>query len=323
MDRNFNEKSGEPGTNEGPFASNKKAFRLALNTWSATGLSFAIIDRPANYASLVQNEKARKMLASVLGALCWMRDAGITPLSVERIIENLPLARVMALADETQHPNMPDRIRHGVAGYLSSIPGFKANIPAEEQGPEVNAHHSKRVDCAEANIQIALLRRKSVVLCNAMEEWGVGELCSLFIDRPENRYSLARKERARILLAGVLRALFWMRDTSGALIDAGRIVESLSLDVIMDFADEAKYPTMPHKIREGIVRYLLSIPGFRADLSAWKQPQETRAYHIELAICAEVRVKFAAAFFAEETSSLKLMADEAALPNDDHNWLSF
>jgi hypothetical protein len=86
------------------------------------------------------------------------------------------------------------------------------------------------------------------------------------------------KGRAEILLTGLARALFWLGERDGTEVDVGTIRDHLNLKSLMRLADAGAYPDMPVEIREGVSRYLESLPGYEAD-RGFRQPQVTLDQH--------------------------------------------
>lgn len=73
------------------------------------------------------------------------------------------------------------------------------------------------------------------------------------------------KGRAVAMFTGVIRVLVWLRDNEGHPMNVAVVRDSISLRRIIDFADPAKFPTVPEEIRRSVRTYLASLPGFQAD----------------------------------------------------------
>jgi intracellular multiplication protein IcmO len=86
------------------------------------------------------------------------------------------------------------------------------------------------------------------------------------------------KGRAVAMFTGVIKVLVWLRDFEGERMDVGVVRDSINLRQIIDFADPAKYPSLPLEIRKSVRSYLGSLPGFQAD-KGYKQSQTTLDQH--------------------------------------------
>jgi hypothetical protein len=86
------------------------------------------------------------------------------------------------------------------------------------------------------------------------------------------------KGRAVAMFTGVIRVLVWLRDHEGHPMDVGVVRDSINLRRIIDFADPAKYPTVPEEVRRSVRSYLGSLPGFQPEKD-YKQSQTTLDQH--------------------------------------------
>lgn len=89
------------------------------------------------------------------------------------------------------------------------------------------------------------------------------------------------KDRAGMLFNGVLSALYFLNDKRGTVLDVAGIQLHLDLDRIMGLCSESEHPDMPLEIRERVLAYLTSLPGFDLSLRS-RQPQSTLDAHAEL-----------------------------------------
>ena len=86
------------------------------------------------------------------------------------------------------------------------------------------------------------------------------------------------KGRATAMFTGVMRALIWLRDEGRVDLNIGLIRDFLGLNKIIELATSDTYSGMPQHIRNSVLSYLTSLPGFKIE-GGMKQAQSTLDQH--------------------------------------------
>jgi intracellular multiplication protein IcmO len=84
--------------------------------------------------------RATAMLTGIMRALCWLRDQGYLELNVGEIRDHMNLKRIIELADENKHPDLPPQIRKSIKSYLSSLPGFQEEKKEKQAQTTLDQH---------------------------------------------------------------------------------------------------------------------------------------------------------------------------------------
>jgi intracellular multiplication protein IcmO len=77
------------------------------------------------------------MVAPVLEALVWRRDAGIASLDIDVILSALILKNVATLAED---PDLPEAIREKLRNYLRSLPGYQPERGEKQAQAVIDQH---------------------------------------------------------------------------------------------------------------------------------------------------------------------------------------
>ena len=84
--------------------------------------------------------RATAMLTGVMRALCWLRDRGYMDLNVSEIRDYMSLKKIIDLADESKHPDLPSPIRKSIRSYLTSLPGFQEEKKEKQAQTTLDQH---------------------------------------------------------------------------------------------------------------------------------------------------------------------------------------
>ena len=84
--------------------------------------------------------RATAMLTGIMRALCWLRDQGILALNVSEIRDHMQLKKIIELADEAKHPDLPAPIRKSIRSYLTSLPGFQEEKKEKQAQTTLDQH---------------------------------------------------------------------------------------------------------------------------------------------------------------------------------------
>ncbi len=84
--------------------------------------------------------RATAMFTGVMRALTWLRDQGRVDLNIGLIRQFLDLRRIIELATSPTYEGMPQSIRHSVASYLTSLPGYKAEAGVKQHQTTLDQH---------------------------------------------------------------------------------------------------------------------------------------------------------------------------------------
>jgi hypothetical protein len=84
--------------------------------------------------------RAIAMLTGVIRAATWLRDAGHMRMDVSDVRELCSLPRIIDLADEKCHPDLPQAIRKVIRAYLTALPGFNKDKGERQSQTTLDQH---------------------------------------------------------------------------------------------------------------------------------------------------------------------------------------
>lgn len=118
----------------------------------------------------------------------------------------------------------------------------------------------------------------------------------------------AWKDRSMALFQSTMRALTWLRDNEGMHLDPKVVRDWLEFRHVVDLSDADKYPDMPKMIRDYVLSYLKSLPGFNED-RGYRQSQQTLDQHSYLHMLVSKALAFGdthAHVFGERSSDVNM-----------------
>lgn len=118
----------------------------------------------------------------------------------------------------------------------------------------------------------------------------------------------AWKGRSLALFQSAMRALTWLRDNEGMELDPRAVRDWLEFRRVVDLSDPEKHPGMPEAIRDYVLSYLKSLPGFNED-RGYRQSQQTLDQHSYLHMLVSKALGFGdthAHVFGERSSDVNM-----------------